>query len=269
MAEDPKPSRIDLGKAFLERQKVLSSELELPLAFTKHPTTIGDGSEANWERMLRTFLPARYMVGRVFALDAEGNSSEQIDLAIYDRQYSPLWFETAGNRFIPVESIYAALEVKQGITKASLGYAADKVRTVRQLKRTSGLIVDYAGVQDGAKLSDRPIIGGILALNSGWKDGVCGTTGRKHIEALTGDRRLDVGIALTDAAFDFVPEGSNRMLKPGLKFSTPGTQLIYFALHLFRRLQSIGTALAVDLNAYEQAIENINVSVYPDIDEPE
>ena len=61
---------VDLNEAFLARQKLLSAELEIPLEFTKHPTTIGDSSEANWVRMLRSFLPGRYAVEAIQASSA-------------------------------------------------------------------------------------------------------------------------------------------------------------------------------------------------------
>jgi len=68
MAHEHKRGDFDLGRAFLTRQVALSRELEIPLSFTTHPTTIGDGSEANWLRMLKSFLPSRYEVGPIFAL---------------------------------------------------------------------------------------------------------------------------------------------------------------------------------------------------------
>lgn len=259
MENDSAQAKFDLGKAFIERQRLLSSELEIPLAFTTHPTTIGDGSEANWQRMLSSFLPARYAVGPIFALDAVGGRSEQVDLAIYDRQYSPLWFEISGKRFVPVESVYAVFEVKQRITKSELTYASNKVASVRVLTRTSGKVEDIYGLQQGPPPERRPILGGILALKSGWTGGLQSLTARKNLSALKGNTHLDVGIALTDVAFDHTPSPCSQMLTPGLTFSRPGTQLIYFVLHLFRRLQAIGTAMAVDLDVYERALGEVDL----------
>lgn len=260
-------TKFDLKRAFLQRQKAMSAELEIPLEFTTHPTAIGDASEANWVRMLKSFLPGRYEVGPIFALDAKGGRSEQIDLAIYDRQYSPLWFEAAGNRYVPVESVYAALEVKQEINASHLDYAAQKIESIRTLHRTSARIVDIYGVQKGPAPADRPIIGGIVALRAKWKDGVASDAGRRNITRHIGVRHLDLGLALNDVAFDNVPPSTtNELLTPGLTFSEPGVQLISFAIRLFRRLQATGTALAVDLNVYEELLESITVSDYTDID---
>ena len=83
---------------------------------------------------------------------------------------------------------------------------------------------------------------------------------------MTGLKHLDLGIALTDAAFDRVPANCNGMLQPGLMFSKPGTQLIHFVMHLFRRLQATGTALAVDLNVYEKALDDVDPDVLGDAD---
>lgn len=254
---------IDLKKAFLDRQKLLSSELGIPLQFTSHPTTIGDASEANWGRMLRSFLPSRYEVGPVFALDAVGGLSQQIDIAVYDRQYSPLWFQSGHNRFVPVESIYAVFEVKQNVDLENLRYAAQKVASVRRLSRTSAKIVDIYGTHPGPDPATRPILGGLLALRSDWEGGLEGKTGKGHLESLKGDEWLDLGLALKDAAFDRIPEDANtEVLTPGLEFAVTGTQLIFFVMHLFRRLQAIGSAMAVDLEIYERVLEETDPTAY-------
>ncbi|MBA9082120.1 MULTISPECIES: DUF6602 domain-containing protein [Micrococcus] len=249
-------SPIDLNLAFQARQRTLSAELGIPLEFTDHPTSIGNASEANWTRMLRTYLPGRYEVGPVHALDITGGQSHQIDIAIYDRQYAPIWFESpAGERIVPVESIYAVFEVKQKINASNLRYAARKAASVRQLTRTSEKIVDIHGTHEGPRPEQRPILSGILALKSEWTTGMRGETGKKHIQDHTGDARLDMGLALLDSAFDnTTPPYNKEMLEAGLHFSPESTQLLWFCLRLFRRLQAIGTAPAVDLSLYEEAL---------------
>lgn len=258
---------VDLSAAFLSRQKALSAELEIPLQFTSHPTAIGDATEANWTRMLKSFLPGRYEVGPIFALDAEGSQSQQIDLAIYDRQYSPLWFQAGADRIVPVESVYAVFEVKQEVNAGYLKYAAEKAESVRSLKRTSAPIVDIYGTQPGPSLADRPILAGIVALRTSWADGLEGATGKKNLAKYSGAQHLDLGLALTDRAFDQIPSTANlKLLQEGLEYSREGTQLIFFVMHLFRRLQAIGTAPAVDLEVYEQALEQLDVSKYSEDD---
>lgn len=259
------PNQIDIRAAFVQRQRLLAAQLQLPLDFTKHPTTLGDATEANWKGMLGSFLPGRYALGPIFAMDAHGNQSDQIDLGIYDRQYSPLWLEVGSSRIVPVESVYAVLEVKPEVSAATLRYAAAKVASVRRLQRRSGKIVDIAGTHAGPLAADRPILGGIVALRSSWSSGFDSVSARSRLAEHAGDYHLDVGLALEHTAFDNVPATANLdMLSSGVEFSTSGTQLIFFALRLFRRLQSIGTAMAVDLDAYDKLLEDLDPADYPD-----
>lgn len=236
----------DLQEAFLAKQNALLTALKVTAAFTPHGTTIGDASEVNWTAMLGSFLPARYGVGPVFAVDSRGRQSHQIDLAVYDRQYAPLWFETpAGVLFVPVESIYAAFEVKPEINKGLAAYAGEKIASVRALHRTSAPIRYVEGVYKPQDPKDKPILGGLLAVRSGWTH-LDGKAAVKALTDLTGDNRIDLGLALDALAFDIGQDG--------IDFSEPGTQLIYFVMRLFERLQGLGTALAIEIDKYEAHI---------------
>ncbi|MDQ1565705.1 MAG: hypothetical protein QOF96_585 [Actinomycetota bacterium] len=77
-----------------------------------HSTTKGDNAELNWLKMLRDFLPQRYQVESAFVVDVNDSVSEQLDVVIYDSQYSPLLFKHEGGLYIPAESVYGVFEVK-------------------------------------------------------------------------------------------------------------------------------------------------------------
>jgi hypothetical protein len=62
--------------------------LGLTPEFTDHPGTKGDASESRWVEVPREFLPERYGVGPIFAIDSVGGQSDQLDIAIFDQQYS-------------------------------------------------------------------------------------------------------------------------------------------------------------------------------------
>src|SRR3954471_9696415 len=80
-----------------------------------HPVTKGDASERVWRDLLETYLPARYQVATAHAVDSKGAFSEQIDVVIFDRQYSPFVFKKEDQLIIPAESVYAVFEAKQSI----------------------------------------------------------------------------------------------------------------------------------------------------------
>jgi hypothetical protein len=46
-------------------------------------------------------------------VDCEGKFRDQIDVVVFDRQYSPFIFRYEGQTIVPAESVYAAFEAKQ------------------------------------------------------------------------------------------------------------------------------------------------------------
>lgn len=255
------PATFDLRGAFLSKQTALEASYSGIRAATQHPGTIGDEAEADWVEILRDFLPNRYQVGPIFAVDHTGARSDQIDLAVYDQQYSPQWFGThKGVRFVPAESVYAAFEIKPDLTAEHLTYAQNKIASVRNLQRTSAAIV-HAGGKFGAINPDfKPIIGGILATRTGWagRDATIAQLNAR-LPALGQPDSLNIGIALDTVAFDYTPDlddGDEAMEFHAAprSFSDPGNQLIHLAIRLFRQLQALGTVLALDLRQYEKAL---------------
>jgi hypothetical protein len=166
---EPINHAFDLPAAFQGLQERLLNSHATIRAVTKHPGTLGDHSEVDWVTLLRDFLPSRYAVGPIFAVDSRGVSSEQIDVAVYDKQYSPMWFgSNAGVEFVPVEAVYAAFEAKPSLTPAYIAYTEKKLASVRQLHRTSAAIKYAGGIYRAVDPSEKHLIGGILTAHSSW-----------------------------------------------------------------------------------------------------
>ena len=79
-----------------------------------HPSTKGDASENIWIDLFQTYLPKRYQAAKAHVVDSEDNFSDQIDVVIFDRQYSPFIFYYEGEKIIPAECV-SVLSVKQSI----------------------------------------------------------------------------------------------------------------------------------------------------------
>src|SRR5271170_7064661 len=109
-----------------------------------HPGTKGNASEHVWLELLQNYLPQRYQAASAHVVDSEGQFSDQIDVVIFDRQYSPFIFTFEGQKIIPAESVYAVFETKQTLNTELLRYAREKCASVRKLRRTS-LPIPYAG----------------------------------------------------------------------------------------------------------------------------
>ncbi len=225
-------------------QKVLEAELSVARDAHQHPVAKGVASEADWVGVLSAHLPARYCVGNGFVVDSLGQASEQIDVIVFDAQYSALVFNRKGIRYVPAESVYAVFEAKQDLNKKHVGYAMSKAASVRRLHRTS-VPIPHAGGSFAAKPLF-PIIAGILALESTWSP----PFGKSFLKAATtSDKRmrLDLGCAVRHGAFELA---FTKSATPTVAASNGQLSLATLLLTLLARLQDAGTVPAMDYRAY-------------------
>jgi uncharacterized protein DUF6602 len=206
-----------------------------------HPTAKGDASEKVWIDVLTQFLPTRYSVETAFIVDSEGSFSEQMDIVIYDRQYTPLIFEYEGQRIIPVESVYAVLEAKQELDAQYIDYAQGKALSVRQLKPTSLPIPHIDGVSQPKPPLN--ILAGIVGLDCSWRPPF-GKSMRRALNARLGDARLDVGCVASHGRFAVDPVSGDYDLRPEARAATA------FLFDLLARLQAMATVPMLDIRAY-------------------
>ena len=268
-------NKVNLKELFNGLQNQMIAQLNTNRDFISHPSSKGDSLENTWIDWLRKYLPNRYCVDKAIIIDCTGQLSDQIDLVIYDQQYTPFVLTQNGIHYIPAEGVYAVFEVKpdlQGSVKVKsetisyIEYAGRKIESVRKLKRTSTNIIDR-----GRKFPPRPltkIIGGILTSTNEIKKV---ETIEKHLKSLTGLKAIDMGCTVTYGSFYVDYNGqedagekdlkkrinnyySSRKIK-SVEFSHKDTSLVTFFFQLMRHLQqSIGTVAAIDLNEYSKAI---------------
>src|SRR5579863_3099054 len=100
-----------------------------------HSVTLGDASESVWLDLMTSYLPRRYEAAKAHVVDSKGEFSQQIDIVIFDRQYSPFVFNYQGQKVIPAESVYAVFEAKQNLNSRMVDNAQAKVESVRKLHR--------------------------------------------------------------------------------------------------------------------------------------
>lgn len=206
-----------------------------------HPGTKGDASEAVWLELLQTYLPRRYQAATAHIVDSKGAFSEQIDVVVFDRQYSPFIFHYQGETIIPAESVYAVFEAKQAINADHVAYAKKKVASVRRLSRTS-LPIPYAkGTYPPKPLI--PILGGILTFESDWSPAL-GQPLRDTLEAGDEDGRLDLGCVAAHGCFARDSETNAYETCNGGK---PATRFLF---RLISQLQFSGTVPMIDIQAY-------------------
>lgn len=238
-----------LRERFLHLQETLASRLRGSRTI-HHDGEMGSATEAGWRDMLSDYLPKRYCAAKGFVIDSGGNQSQQLDLVLHDRQYSPFLFNQNNTFYIPAESVYAVFEVKQDLDRRTVRAAGEKVASVRRLHRTSAPITWMSGTAPPRK--PIPILGGLLCFKSGWNPPL-GEPMAEALAELSDLERLDLLCALTHGSCEVAyPEGE----APQIMRSAPDTALIFFFLRLFERLQAVGTVTAMDVQAYSRVLED-------------
>lgn len=219
----------------------ISMRLERSRAAIGHAVAKGDATEGIWIELLRSYLPARYRVDKAFVIDSTDASSQQIDIVIYDRQYTPLIFKQDGVLVVPAESVYAVFEAKQSIDAAQVDYAARKVASVRALHRTS-LPIPSAGGMQPAKPPGL-IIGGLVTFESEWRPPM----GEPLRNALASADVLDLGCVAAHGIF--MKNDTGLIVEAGTRAATA------FLLELIARLQASATVSMIDVRAYAKFLK--------------
>jgi hypothetical protein len=233
-------------------QARLEGELRGNRAAVTHPGARGEASEEDWLRVLKDHLPHRYQADRAFVIDSRGASSEQIDVVIYDRQYSPFLYNQANQRYVPAESVYAVLEVKQDLSREHMRYAAEKAASVRRLHRTSGVVPTVAG--DVPPSAPKRIAAGILTYQSSWTPPFGGPF-RDALAELGVDEQLDVGCALIHGAFEVGYPAPGNV---DLRLAEGPRSLVQLLMRLLKQLRALGTAPAIDYEAYLARFQGVS-----------
>lgn len=205
-----------------------------------HPVSKGDASEKVWLQLLQTYLPQRYQAATAHVVDSNGMFSEQIDVVVFDRQYSPFIFHYEEQTIIPAESVYAVFEAKQAINAAQIAYAQGKVASVRRLHRTS-LPIPYAeGTYPAKPLI--PILGGLLTFESAWNPAFAPPLEKALADGDEGGR-LHLGCVAAHGHFFLNQSGA-------YEFITEGKPATAFLFRLISQLQFSGTVPMIDVQAY-------------------
>ena len=237
-----------LQEAFYHQQRVLLDNLTLAEKSITHQGKRGDVTERHFITILRAYLPKRYAVDSAIVIDSTGKTSDQMDVVIYDPQYTPTLLDQHDHKYVTAEAVYAVLEVKPTINKTYLEYAGKKAASVRRLKRTSIPIPHAGGTYPAKALFE--IAAGLIAPNIEWADGF-GTTFLGHYSALPAQNRLECVLAVNKASFDIFDPTVNHTVVPG------NNALVFFLFRLLQKLQSLGTVPAICWNSYASQLANI------------
>lgn len=242
---------VDLAEHWGAVQEVMACQLKAARRQI-HPGSGGDASEYDWAQWLEQYLPSRYAVIQdACVIDSNGNASDQLDVVIYDRHFTPRVWVHRGKVWVPAESVYAVVECKAVLNRDKTLAAAAKVESVRGMFRTSKPFYDNStGMMKAAPL--KPILGILLTDRSEWATPL-GYPLTKVLGELTAEQRIDLGCAVDSVGFS-VAWGEPGMA-PTVKQVGGAHALIGFFSELITKLQEVGTVAAIDYDVYTDMLD--------------
>lgn len=121
---------------------------QLLLEVPAHQQTTGTFREEVWKSLFEQIIPKKFCISQgVFIIDSEGHISREVDLAIYDEQYTPYIFNYGKIKFIPIEAAAVVAQCKSSnLNQADLSEWVEKIKKLRtslnSVIRTMGNLID-------------------------------------------------------------------------------------------------------------------------------
>lgn len=86
---------------------------QLRIAVRKHHVTSGTFREDIWKSLFEQIIPQKFSIAQsVFIIDSNGRVSKEVDLAIFDEQYTPYIFRLGRIKYIPIEAVAVVIQCK-------------------------------------------------------------------------------------------------------------------------------------------------------------
>lgn len=101
----------DIKENYLKMERELVTQLNYDV--TNQHLIAGSYREEIWADFFRKIVPKKFNIARsVFIMDSNKKISKEVDIAIYDEQYTPYIFNRGIIKFIPVEAVAAVVQCK-------------------------------------------------------------------------------------------------------------------------------------------------------------
>jgi hypothetical protein len=137
---------MNLEALFDEISKEMTSSLNQARLAISHSASKGTALEQIFIDFLRNYLPKFLEASTGFIVDANGNQSKQLDIIVFDANKAPIFFQKESIRVIPIECVYAVIEVKTHLNLRDLDGIFENMLSVRRLEKKA-----YVGPTDNPK----------------------------------------------------------------------------------------------------------------------
>ena len=97
----------------------------------EHSLEYGLGTEAVFRDLLRLVLPLRFGIAKGKLVNSRGMTSRHLDTIVYDNLNCPnLYSDENDNLILPIEGVYAVIEIKSRTTSSVLREAFESLSSV-------------------------------------------------------------------------------------------------------------------------------------------
>jgi len=170
---------------------------------SQHNGLTGNYREEMWIKFFRSIIPQKFSLAQgVMIIDSTGNVSKEVDIAVFDEQYTPYVFQYNTLKFIPIEAVVIAIECKSTSLNNEMlrawAKSIDNLSTCRS--GITRMVTGYmTGLTNGMQVKTRPIK--ILACIKDDKD-----------KSTTEERKEELG-----DDFDFIIQEQNKFFQVSVK----------------------------------------------------
>ena len=125
------------------------SELNFSIGRLHNPS-IGTFREKVWLKLFEQIIPKKYCISQgAFIIDSKFNISREIDLVIYDEQYTPYVLKRENLVFVPYEAVVAVVQCKSSWSSESKESKGSEKDLQEWLESIKNLIMEYEGFSGG------------------------------------------------------------------------------------------------------------------------
>ena len=140
--------------------KNLMTEFQEVTEPLEHNGVKGSLREEILTKCLKELLPQKYSVGSGIIVDADQTQSRQQDFFIYDAFDSTVFLKRSSYQVVPIESVYATVEIKSSLNKNELEKCVKNIQSVKKLKLTP------AGTRHWTPPTENQVMGMVFAYTS-------------------------------------------------------------------------------------------------------
>ena len=161
---------MNLVNIFDEVSKKMQSDFERSRQALEHPGMKGSANEEIVKDFLKHYLPRHLEVSSGITVDSHGGVSRQLDVIIHDASKTPIFYRAESFRVIPVDCVYAAVEIKAYLDKFEIQKSFENMRSIKHLKKEayfeSNSVIEEVKFLYGQKWAHWPVQHFIFAFDS-------------------------------------------------------------------------------------------------------